>query len=360
MRAFDARRDACSAGRWRFWCRRYRRPASACHRAPTTRPSRRRRTRSDHQDVQVLEPLFIASYSVDPCAAPTRATDSNACLLPKLRSILSQEFEEHKLSAWCDERMNRNCVKIRTVLSLNAPLRGVRDRARRIALLGAGTLCRSAHEEPVFARTAARRRDWRRGSTGTSSKCDSGTSSTRFGAALSHCGRVVRLLWTFEPAAMPEVHRRTDRDTAGIAPCRRPARAARRACTCASTARVKSLPERSPFIARRDEIREHDGERRRAPRATPRAARAARRTRVPHRRARDRRTTAVAPPRFAAVDGFHREFRVDSANPTASTAAATKKNPPARIPRAARRCAPAAIRGRACAAIASAGSAGRM
>ena len=34
----------------------------------------------------------FASYSVDPCAAPTRATDSNTCLLPKLRSILSQVF----------------------------------------------------------------------------------------------------------------------------------------------------------------------------------------------------------------------------------------------------------------------------
>ena len=56
--AVDGAASACSADRWRSWCRRCRRQASACHRVPTTRPSRKRPMRSDHQDVQVLEPLF--------------------------------------------------------------------------------------------------------------------------------------------------------------------------------------------------------------------------------------------------------------------------------------------------------------
>ena len=60
----DAIRGGCSAGRRRSWCRRCRRPASACRHAPTRRPSRRRRTRSDHQDVQVVEPLFSLPWSV--------------------------------------------------------------------------------------------------------------------------------------------------------------------------------------------------------------------------------------------------------------------------------------------------------
>ena len=94
---FDASRGACSAGRWRFWCRRYRRRASACRRAPTTRPSRRRRMRSDHQDVQVLEPLFSllgdGYRRYDPCArAPTRATDSQ-----RLTSSQSCEAFCHKI-----------------------------------------------------------------------------------------------------------------------------------------------------------------------------------------------------------------------------------------------------------------------
>ena len=62
-------------------------------------------------------------------------------------------------------------------------------------------------------------------------------------------GGVVRFLRILRASADGRSSPSDDRDTAGTAPCTRPARALRPGFTCASTARVKSAPERSPFMA---------------------------------------------------------------------------------------------------------------